>query len=219
MHIEPGVLSGLKLAYANQTALATTAAFAPALLRKPTEIIRTIVAALFFSLLMQLVHQSVGASELHLIGASTIYALFGFLPTLLGFPLGLLLQGLVFEPADLMHLGVNSLSLMLPLLTAHALIGRGWMQRKANQKHPIHWSEVVRFDAIYYSGVVAMVGFWLLNGTEQTPLAQWGWFAAAYLPLVLLEPVLTLVLVRLIKQSPQGSWLHQWSAVDRLQLG
>jgi hypothetical protein len=64
-----------------------------------------------------------------------------------------------------------------------------------------------------------MVGFWLLNGTEQTPLAQWGWFAAAYLPLVLLEPVLTLVLVRLIKQSPQGSWLHQWSAVDRLQLG
>lgn len=216
MHIEPGVLSSVKLAYANQTAFITTSAFLPSLLRKPEKIIRTGLAALFFSILMQLFHAPIGASELHLIGASTIYCLFGFIPTLLGFALGLLLQGLAFEPTDLIHLGVNALSLMLPLISAHALIGRRFIDSSRAERAPLTWRSVAGFDSIFYGGVVTMVGFWLLNSSASTPLAQWGWFALAYLPLVLLEPLLTLALVRLIQGQPQTSWLCRFTVVNPL---
>ena len=73
--------------------------------------------------------------------------------------------------------------------------------------------------ALFYAGVVAMVGFWLLQGNVVTPLAQWGSFALAYLPLVLLEPVLTVALVQVIKQAPKAAWLRQWTVVEALQVG
>ena len=218
MHIQPGILNGVTIAYANETALVTIAAFIPAVFKKPDTIVRTILAALFFSVLMQSFHMSVGPSELHLVGASTIYFLFGFIPTLLGFALGLLLQGTIFEQQDLIHLGVNSLSLILPLMSAHALIGRKFLAQRSD-KTKINWSEVIRFDSVYYGGVVAMVGFWLLNGTEATPFVQWGVFAISYLPLVLLEPVLTVTLIKLIKEAPKATWIRKWTVVDALQVG
>ncbi|MNR29417.1 cobalt transport protein CbiM [compost metagenome] len=73
---------------------------------------------------MEVFHLPVGASELHFVGASAVYIIFGFIPSWFGFAIGLLLQGLLFEPQDLVHLGVNSLSLMLPLIAAHGLLGR-----------------------------------------------------------------------------------------------
>ena len=218
MHIQPGILNGATIAYANETALATIATFIPAILKRPDLIIRTLLAALFFSVLMEIIHLPVGASELHLVGASTVYFLFGFVPTLLGFTLGLFLQGTLFEHQDLIHLGVNSLSLMLPLMSAHALIGRKFLAQRSD-KTKINWSEVIRFDSVYYGGVVAMVGFWLLNGTEATPFVQWGVFAISYLPLVLLEPVLTVTLIKLIKGAPKATWIRKWTVVDALQVG
>jgi len=218
MHIQPGILNGVTLAYANETALATVAGFIPAVLKRPQLVVRTLLAALFFSVLMEIFHLPVGASELHLVGASTIYFLFGFLPTLLGFALGLLLQGMLFEPQDLLHLGVNALSLMLPLIATHAVIGRKFLAKRGDQTS-LNWREVVRFDGMYYAGVVAMVGFWLLQGNVVTPLAQWGSFALAYLPLVLLEPLLTVALVQVIKQAPKAAWLRQWTVVEALQVG
>lgn len=217
MHIQPGILNGVTIAYANQTALATVAACIPAVLKRPDLIVRTVLAALFFSVLMQIFHLPVGASELHLVGASTVYFLFGFIPTLLGFALGLLLQGTLFEHQDLIHLGVNSLSLMLPLIATHAVIGKRFLAQRG-EKTSVNWGEVVRFDGMYYSGVVAMVGFWLLNGNEVTPLLQWGTFAISYLPLVLLEPVLTVTLIKLIKDAPKASWFRKWTVVDALQV-
>lgn len=217
MHIQPGVLNGAKIAYANETALATIAAFIPAALKRPDLIVRTLLAALFFSVLMEIFHLPVGASELHLVGASTVYFLFGFVPTVLGFAFGLFLQGTLFEHQDLIHLGVNSLSLMLPLISVHALIGRKFLARQGD-KTTVNWGEVVRFDSIYYSGVVGMVGFWLLNGTEATPLVQWATFAVSYLPLVLLEPVLTIALIKIIKETPKATWVRKWTVVDALQL-
>jgi cobalt/nickel transport system permease protein len=218
MHIQPGILNGITIAYANEAALATVAAFVPAVLKRPDLIVRTILAALFFSVLMQIFHLPVGASELHLAGASTAYFLFGFIPTLLGFTLGLLLQGTLFEHQDLIHLGVNSLSLTLPLIATHAVIGRRFLAQRG-EKTSVNWGEVVKFDGMYYSGVVAMVGFWLLNGNAVTPLAEWGTFAISYLPLVLLEPVLTVTLIKLIKEAPKASRIRQWTIVDALQMG
>ena len=71
MHIEPGVLNAAKVLYANAAAIATLAAFSPKLLR-PDNLIKTILAAAFFSVFMEVFHLPVGASELHFVGASAV---------------------------------------------------------------------------------------------------------------------------------------------------
>ena len=189
MHIELGILAASKLAFANVGAITTFLANSKRLIKKPNLIVKTAFAAVFFSAFMQAFHMPVGASELHFIGASAVYLLFGFIPTLFGFALGLLLQAMVFEPADMLHIGVNFLSLSVPLITAHALYGKNFFANKNQAK--ISWTSIVRFDAIYYSGVTAMVGFWLSLGNEPTPFINWVIFAISYLPLVFIEPVFT----------------------------
>lgn len=103
-----------------------------------------------------------------------------------------------------MHLEVNSLSLMLPLIAAHGLLGRRFFDVAGLS---IRWAEVVKFDAVYYIGVVAMVGFWLSMGEEPTPLSNWALFAASYLPLVLCEPLFTCLVALLLHQTvkPQSA--------------
>jgi cobalt/nickel transport system permease protein len=212
MHIEPGILSAPQIAAANATALATLAAHSGGLVRRPLDIAKTLLAAAAFSLLMEIWHQPVGPSELHFIGASTIYFLFGFVPTLFGFAIGLALQALLLEPQDMLHLGVNALSLMLPLIAAHALVGRRLLANGTDA--PISWASVVRFDAVYYGGVVAMVGFWLAGGNTQTSLADWALFAAAYLPVVLCEPVMTTAVLRAVRRLDTRSPLRRLTALD-----
>ena len=216
MHIEPGVLNAAKVISANIGAVGTLAAFTPSLVRRPLEIGKVLLAAVFFSLFMEVFHLPVGASELHFVGASAVYFAFGFLPTLFGFALGLLLQGLIFEPQDLIHLGVNSLSLMLPLIATHQLIGKRFFQ--TDDKTPVKWSTILRFDAAYYSGVVGMVGFWLALGDEPTPLYNWAIFAASYLPLVLCEPLFTWGVVRLLNRVDAKSVLRRVTAINQLSV-
>lgn len=196
MHIEPGILSGAKIAAANLAAIGLVAAQAPQVVKRPQLILRTLLAALFFSVFMQSFHLPAGASELHFIGAMPIYLTLGFVPTLLGFGLGLLLQGVIFEPADLLHLGVNFLSLAMPLLALHLGLGRKLAAGAATEIR-----SVLKLDAAYYAGVAAMVGFWLSMGEVATPFAEWMTFAAAYLPVVLIEPVLTVAVVRLLQSQ------------------
>lgn len=210
MHIEPGALNAAKVLYGHAAAAATLLVYAPRLLKRVDQVAKTLLAALFFSLFMEVYHLPVGVSELHFVGASAIYFIFGFLPTLFGFAIGLLLQGLLFEPQDLVHLGVNSLSLMLPLIAAHGLFGRAARR--------LSWQEVLRFDAVYYGGVVAMVGFWLSIGEEPLPLSNWLLFAASYAPLVLCEPLFTCLAVRLLKRWPQSALLQRLTCVGRLRL-
>ena len=215
MHIEPGVLNAAKVLYANVTAIATLAAFSPKLIIRPDNVIKTLLAAAFFSVFMEVFHLPVGASELHFVGASAVYFVFGFIPTLFGFAMGLLLQGLLFEPQDLVHLGVNSLSLMLPLIAAHGLRGRRFFSEGGRR---IRWAEVVKFDAVYYTGVVAMVGFWLSMGEELTPLNNWALFAVSYLPLVLCEPLFTCLVVRTLKRYTDNFLVGRFTCVKTLNL-
>ncbi len=212
MHIEVGILSAPEVASANAAAIATLAAHANGLWRRPIEIAKTLLAAVFFSLFMEVWHQPVGPSELHFIGASMIYFLFGFTPTLFGFAIGLALQALLFEPQDMLHLGVNALSLMVPLIAAHMLVGREILG--AGKTAPIAWSSVLKFDAIYYGGVVTMVGFWLAGGNTQTSLADWALFAAAYLPVVLCEPVLTCAALRAVRRLDTTNPIRRLTALD-----
>jgi ABC-type Co2+ transport system permease subunit len=188
MHIEPGYVSTAKVALANVTAVGFLGSQAAGLFKKPQLIVRSLLAALFFTVFMQSFHMPVGPSELHFVGAMPMYLTLGFLPTLFGFAIGLALQGALFTPTDLVHLGVNTLSLALPLAALHATIGR----RVAD----VDVKTILKFDAFYYSGVTLMVGFWLAIGEVATPLSAWATFASSYLAVVMIEPVFTYLVVK-----------------------
>lgn len=202
MHIEPGLIAAPKLAFAAVAAVGLLGFYAPRLFKQPVLLLRTALAAVFFSLFMQAFHMQVGPSELHFLGAMPIYLAFGFVPTLFGFALGLLLQGLLFEPQDLMNLAVNTLSLGVPLVALHYTLGRRLVASGVNRVQTI-----LKLDSVYYAGVVAMVGFWLMLGDTVTALADWASFAAAYLPVVALEPVATLGVLWLVGRARKQAWL------------
>lgn len=187
MHIEIGILSAEKIAYASAAATALLAAHSASWLKSPKTWLRTALAAFFFSALMQAWHMPVGPSELHMVGAMPIYLLFGFVPTLFGFGLGLLTQALVFEPQDLAHLSVNFLSLAVPLMVVHHGMGK--------KMQGLSVANVLKLDAVYYTGVTLMVGFWLSISSVPAPVADWALFAASYASLVMIEPFMTMGLV------------------------
>ncbi|MCF6303492.1 MAG: energy-coupling factor ABC transporter permease [Devosiaceae bacterium] len=216
MHIQLGILDAIKTSGANIGTLAILAASTTALVRKPALALKSALAAIFFSALMQSFHMPVGPSELHLIGASAVYLLFGFLPTLFGFAIGLLLQALLFEPADMLHIGVNSLSLILPLVAAHALFGKRFFREK--NAASVGWVNIVKFDAIYYAGVVTMVGIWLSIANVATPFQAWALFAVSYLPLVVIEPLFTFGVIWLLKRHGNTNALKSFTVVNKLKL-
>lgn len=213
MHIEPGYITTAKIAAANLGALSVVGYYSRNLLKQPANLLRTGLAALFFSLFMQSLHMNVGPSELHFIGAMAIYLTLGFIPTLLGFAAGLLLQGMLFSPADLMHLGVNALSLIVPLIGVHYTLGRRLREGSA-----VSWSAILKLDALYYSGVVVMVGFWLAIGEVATPFAAWAAFAASYLAVVAVEPFVTFGAVQLLKRYGHTRLVSNCFAVAELKL-
>lgn len=202
MHIEPGYLSASKVALADAAALALMATQLPAWLKSPRMVWRSLVAALFFTGLMQMYHLPVGPSELHFIGAMPIYLTLGFVPTLMGFGMGLLIQGLVFVPTDLLHLGVNTLSLAVPLMVVHYTLGR--------RLAVVDLRSVLKLDAYYYSGVTLMVGFWLSLSDLPTAFSAWLAFASSYLVLVLIEPVISVALLTGLGRLESGHWLRRF---------
>lgn len=214
MHIEPGIIAQAKVMAANAGAAGLLLVYAKDLIKNPADIVRMLLAAVFFSLFMQSFHVNVGPSELHFVGAMVIYLTLGFVPALIGFAVGLLLQGVLFEPLDLPHLAVNSLSLIVPLIAVHYTLGR----KLREQEGVITWKNILKLDALYYSGVTAMVGFWLAMGEVATPMSAWATFAASYLVIVACEPPLTYAALRLLKRHESSRIVEVCFAVKSLKL-
>lgn len=214
MHIEPGIIAQTKVMAANAGAVGLLLTYAKDLIKNPADIVRMLVAAVFFSLFMQGFHLKVGPSELHFVGAMVIYLTLGFVPTLIGFAAGLLLQGMLFDPLDLPHLAVNSLSLIVPLIAVHYTLGR----KLREQGGSITWKNILKLDAMYYSGVTAMVGFWLAISDVSTSFAAWATFASSYLVLVACEPLLTYSALRLLKRHEGNKLVELCFAVKPLKL-
>lgn len=198
MHIEPGLISQAKIIFANVAIISVLGVYAPSLIKTPSFWLRSVLAALFFTLCMQAFHMQVGPSELHFLGAMPIYLAFGFVPTLFGFALGLLFQGMLFEPQDLVHLSVNTLSLAIPLIAVHYSMGRKLVG--------LTLRNILKLDAAYYAGVVTMVAFWLALAQTATSFAAWAQFALSYLPMVALEPAITLAVLWAIHKTRQNSF-------------
>lgn len=218
MHIEPGYVQPAKIVMANVGA-ATLVVWAVKEQIKdwasaPWTFVKTGVAASVFTVFMQSFAMPVGPSELHFVGAMAMYLTLGFLPTLLGFAIGLALQAAVFSPWDMVQLGVNSLSLMLPLVLVHYTMGKAFFDE--NLKRRLNFAAMVKLDAVYYTGVTSMVGFWLWIGNVETAFSSWMAFAASYLVVVAAEPLLTYGVVGGLKKVQDKRWVQNLFVVNKL---
>ena len=209
MHIEPGVVQGAKLLLGFGTALTAFGL----ILRQCWEFLiqhglntllgRTIfTSVLVFSFFEILPSSPVGVSEVHLILGSTLFLLFGLVPTALGLAIGLLAQGVLLAPWDLPQYGMNVTTLLLPLFLVSAVAERIIPRMAAYQN--LSYGQVLQLSHVYQDGIVSWVAFWAFFsqgfGTEN--IAQVLSFGTAYLTVIVLEPLINLGLLAGVKAFP-----------------
>lgn len=206
MHIEPGIVDGARIALG----YATGAASLGLALRMARDsvvrdgalpfVLRSLLAAgLVFSFFEILPHHPVGVSEVHLILGSTLFLLFGAGPTALGLAAGLLLQGLFFAPADLPQYGINLTTLIVPLAGVSFLAKR--IVAPGTAYADLDYRQALALSAAYQGGIVAWVGFWAFygKGLGADNLAAVATFAAAYMSVLLVEPLVDLAVLAAAK--------------------
>ena len=179
-------------------------------------IMRTLLAAVFFLLLMQGVHLSAGPSELYVVGAMPIYLLLGFIPALLGAVLGLLIHGTLIDVQHFPQFALSGLSLLLPLIAVHFTLGRK-LSAMTNGHH-ICWRSLLKLDAMYYAGVIGIAGVWLLMTEATLPFAALGMFAAACFAIAALESAFIYSLLRTHKLLQRADRAHFLNPLRRMQL-
>jgi ABC-type Co2+ transport system permease subunit len=216
MHIEPGLVVGAKIILSYATAAAASIYALKLASRAASEngiapiFTRTILATvLVFAFFEVLPHYPVGVSEVHLILASTLFLLLGPAPAALGLAFGLLVQGLFFEPQDLPQYGMNVTTLLVPLFGLAALA-----DRIIPCKTPyvdLRYSQALALSTSYQGGVVVWVAFWALygGGVNAATLSSISSFGAAYMLVVLIEPLADLAVLAAAKslQGLRGNWL------------
>lgn len=202
MHIEPGVVDGAKMVFAYGTA-AAAAGYSIKLVVDDLKshsavsfITRSILAiAAVFVFFEVFPHFAVGISEVHFILGTTILLMLGSGPAVLGLAGGLLLQGALFAPSDMPMYYVNVTTLLFPLFAVDALAKRIIPANKAYVD--CSYADVLKLSFVYQGGVIAWVAFWAIYGQgfgaeNMTAVASFG---AAYLMVVLIEPIADLAVL------------------------
>ena len=206
MHIEPGLISPEKmlLAYA---AAAGAGAFTLKLaldgIRGCSQVallarlVATTASVLCFYQVLP--HHPVGVSEVHLILGSTLLLVFGAAPAAIGLALGLLIQGFFFAPFDLPQYFANVTTLLVPLFAIKLVADRIIPARTPYVD--LNYRQALALSATYQGGVVLWVGFWALygRGFGADNLASVGMFGAAYMLVVVLEPLIDLAVLAMAK--------------------
>jgi hypothetical protein len=218
MHIEPGLVDGAKivLSYATAAASLGIAAKLAADTVRDSGItalaLRSAIATvLVFSFFELLPHHPVGVSEVHLILGSTLFLIFGAGPAAIGLALGLFIQGLFFAPFDLPQYGMNVTTLLVPLYGVSLLAKR---IIPANTPYvELKYSQAFALSTAYQGGIVAWVAFWAIygQGFAAANLASIATFGAAYITVILIEPLADLGVLATAKLFRQlkGSRLVQ----------
>jgi hypothetical protein len=218
MHIEPGLVDGAKIVLSYATAAASLGIAAKlaadtvrdsgitALAQRSA--IATVLVFTFFELLP---HAPVGVSEVHLILGSTLFLVFGAGPAAIGLALGLLIQGLFFAPFDLPQYGMNVTTLLVPLYGVSLLAKR---IIPANTPYvELKYGQALALSTAYQGGIVAWVAFWAIygQGFAVANLASIATFGAAYMTVILIEPLADLGVLATAKllHQLQGSRLIQ----------
>ncbi len=208
MHIQPGLVQGAKMALAYATA-AAAAAYAVKLAREDLKehspvsfVLRAALAAVgTFACFEVLPRFPVGVAEVHLILGTTLFLLFGVAPAAVGLACGLALQGFFFEPADLPMYAVNVTTLLVPLFAIHLLAER--IIPAGTAYVDLRYRDVLKLSLTYQGGIVAWVAFWVIYGEglgahNASAILS---FAAAYMLVVVVEPLVDLAVLTLAKST------------------
>lgn len=202
MHIEPGLVTGAKMALGAVTATGATLYLAKESLEAIREknifslAVRSVLATIaVFAFFEVLPHYPVGISEVHFILGSTLFLILGAAPAAIGLALGLLIQGVFFAPFDLPQYGMNLTTLLVPLFLVQALARR--IITPGTAYVDLSYLQALKLSTAYQGGVVAWVSFWALyaNGFEVSNLTAIGSFGVAYMAVVLIEPVVDLLVL------------------------
>lgn len=200
MHIEPGLVLGAKIVLGHATGAATLGGMALAAGRDgrlrglPSLAARAGIAAAAVLVFFQVLpHHPVGVSEVHLILGSTLLLVLGAAPAALGLAGGLLLQGLLFAPFDLPQFGMNVTTLLAPLLGIH------WLSRRiiapSTPYVDLRYGQALALSTAYQGGIVAWVASWAFWGQGAAAWPSVATFGAAYMTVVLLEPLVDLAVL------------------------
>lgn len=200
MHIEPGLIAPAKMVlafgtsaaaslYSAKLALETVRTSGPASLAA-RGLIATGAVLAFFQLLP---HPPVGVSEVHLILGSTLFLTLGAAPAAIGLVLGLLLQGLFFAPWDLPNYAANVTTLLVPLFAMATLARR--VIAPGTAYVDLTYAQVVKLSATFQGGIVAWVAFWAFYGQGFAAWESVVTFGAAYMLVVLIEPLIDLAVL------------------------
>jgi len=215
MHIEPGLVAEGKIWLSYITA-AGAIGFSAKLAwdamkeRGPISLLVRSVAAtvLVFVFFEVFPHYPVGVSEVHLILGSTLFLLLGAAPAAIGLVLGLLVQGMFFEPIDLPQFGMNVTTLLAPLFGVRALAAR--IIRPDTPYVELTYRQALALSTAYQAGIVAWVAFWALygQGFGAENAASIATFGGAYLLVIVIEPLSDLAVlagaktIRALRGSP-----------------
>lgn len=202
MHIEPGVVTGAKLALSYATA-AGAALYTVKQIAKTTRLsdvggfviraaLATIAVFVFFEVLPK---YPVGVSEVHFIFGSTLFLIFGVGPAAIGLSLGLLAQGMLFAPADLPQYFMNTTTLLVPLFAVSALAKR--LIAPDTPYVDLKYTQALALSTAYQGGIVAWVAFWALygQGFSAENFQNIMTFGGAYMLVILIEPIADLAVL------------------------
>lgn len=206
MHIEHGLVAGAKLLVGYATA--TTAAIYSAKLAWDALRERGLASlaarsamatAAVFTFFQVLPHYPVGVSEVHFILGSTLFLILGAAPAAIGLAMGLLIQGLFFAPFDLPQYGMNVTTLLVPLF-ALQVVAKGIIAPNTAYVD-LKYSQALALSTAYQGGVVAWVAFWAFLGQGSDAFASVAAFGAAYMLVVILEPLVDLAVLAAAKSA------------------
>ncbi len=210
MHIEPGIVDGAKITLSYATAVGSLGLVGKVALDTLKEdgvfslLARSIITSLIvFCYFEVLPHHPIGVSEVHLIMGSTLFLLFGLAPTAIGLTAGLLLQGALFAPADLPQYGINLTTLLVPLFAMSALANKIIPENTAYKD--IKYRHALALSTAYQGGIIAWVAFWAFygQGFGAENVAQVASFGAAYMTVIIIEPLVDLAVLALAKTGHQ----------------
>ncbi len=202
MHIEPGVVQGAKMLLSYGTAaislgiaakLAIDELKANGLLALAVKsCLTTILVFMYFEVFP---HFPVGVSEVHFILGTTLLLIFGIAPAAIGLAAGLLFQGLLLAPSDLPQYGINTTTLLVPLF-AIGLLAKKVIPENIAYKD-IKYSQALKLSLAYQGGIISWVAFWAFfgQGFGSENLASVASFGAAYMSVIILEPLVDLAVL------------------------
>ena len=206
MHIEPGLVDSSKIVLSYATSAAAGAVALKTIVNSIGDkglvslTLRSLIAAVGVFVFFEVMpHFPVGVSEVHFILGSTLFLILGAAPSAIGLALGLLVQGLFFSPTDLPQFGMNITTLLVPLFALQVLAKR--IITPGTAYVDLKYSQALTLSTAYQGGVVAWVAFWAIYGAGfgAQNIASVASFGAAYMSVVLIEPLIDLAVLAAAK--------------------